>query len=81
MPTIIIHNEKEGAFKDYAERKIIHLGEESPPIRIASLEKGMTSGKPSVAIGIELPTGELVLAETSLVLFLNAADILRARFQ
>jgi hypothetical protein len=38
------------------------------------------SGKPSVALGFELPDGRWVLAETSLALFLTAAEALRARY-
>jgi hypothetical protein len=41
----------------------------------------MESGKPSVCIGVFLPNnGGCVLAETSLALFLTAADALKARF-
>jgi hypothetical protein len=50
------------------------------PIRVAGLDDGMTSGKPSVAFGIVLPDGRWVFAETSLRLFLTAADVLKARF-
>ena len=78
---LIVHTEKEGAFKDFAGREIIHLGNLSPPIRIAALNTGMQSGKPSVGIVFELPSGEVVIAETSLELFLGAADILRAKFK
>lgn len=77
MPEIIIHKMGDGAFADFKDRKIIHLGAGAPPIRIAVLERGMTSGKTSVAIGFELLSGEVVLAETSLKIFLAAADTLR----
>jgi len=40
----------------------------------------MASGKTSVAFDIPLPDGRHVLAETSLELFLAAADALRARY-
>lgn len=40
----------------------------------------MVSGNPSIAIGIEIGEDTLVLAETSLALFLGAADVLRNRF-
>lgn len=47
---------------------------------IGGLAGGMVGGKPSVGIHFMLPNGEGVLFETSLALFLTAADALRARF-
>ena len=81
MSALKVHLEEEGAFKDYQDKKIIHLGNDAQPIRIAALEGGMASGKPSIAIGIEIGDDTLVLAETSLKLFLAAADMLRVRFE
>ncbi len=80
MPKMIVHRETNGGtFADYKDRKIIHLGAGAPPIRVALLKRGMSSGKSSVAIGFELPSGkEVLIAETSLKLFLAAADTLRA---
>lgn len=71
----------EGAFCDFGEMKeIIHLGNNSPPIRIAALKTGMRSGKTSVVIGLDIGKGRAVMAETSLRLFLSAADALRAKY-
>ena len=75
-----IHLEGDGAFADLADRKCHHVVPPHGEIRVAALDAGMVSGKPSVAIGIVLPNGEYVLAETSLSLFLTAADALKARF-
>ncbi len=50
------------------------------PFRVGGLPGGMASGKTSVAFDIPLPDGRHVLAETSLELFLAAADALRARY-
>lgn len=47
---------------------------------VAALAGGMSSGKPSVMLRIDLPSGEAVLAETSLALFLSAADAFKARY-
>ena len=80
MIAIKVHDEDNGAFKDYQDKTIIHLGNDAQPIRIAALGGGMTSGKPSIAIGLEIGNDTLVLAETSLALFLGAADVLRNRF-
>lgn len=43
------------------------------------MEKGMQSGKPSVYVRVNMPDGKVVLAQTSLALFLTAADGLKAR--
>ncbi len=78
MPDIIVHGMGNGAFANYQDRELIHLGDGAPPIRIVLLKHGMKSGKPSVGIVLELPLGEVVIAETSLQVFLAAADALRA---
>lgn len=44
------------------------------------LKAGMASGKPSVAIRLDLPDGKVVIAETSLALFLGAASALHTKF-
>jgi len=79
MLVLKLHTEEEGAFEDFQKKEIIHLKE--GVLRVAALEKGMTSGKPAVAFGFEIGDGKVVLAETSLALFLSAADALRARFK
>lgn len=77
MINLIVHTEDELAFEDFGDKEIIHLTDR---IRIAGLDHGMSSGEPSVAFGFELGDGKVVIAETSLALFLSAADILRAKF-
>ena len=77
---IQVHLEEGGCFKDFRGKEIIHLGNLSPPIRIAALTKGTKGGRVSVAIGLDIGQGRVVLAETTLALFLNAADLLRAKF-
>lgn len=77
MIQIDIILEGDGAYADFADKKIIHLGVGAPPIRITGLRGGMTSGRPSVSIGIQIDPEIMILAETSLRLFLDAADALR----
>ncbi len=79
MPVLTVNLQGDGAFLDLAQQhgEAIHLTDE---IRVAGLDRGMASGKPSVAFGFVLPDGRWVLAETSLALLLTAADLLRARF-
>jgi hypothetical protein len=91
MPILRVILEGDAAWPDLtrlaAEHKFVHLGEEAPPIQIAGLAEGMQSGRPSVAIRLDLPddTAGLepqarALAETSLALFLTAAEALKARY-
>lgn len=77
MPSIDIRLIGDGAFDDVPKDKLIH---NLKPLRIAGLSGGMVSGKPSVAIGVFLDDGGCVLTETSLALFLSAADALKAKF-
>jgi hypothetical protein len=82
MPRLDIILDGDGAFADVPAEKLAHTTE---PIRIAGLAGGMIGGdgrrNPSVAIGVFLPhNGGCVLAETSLKLFLTAADALKARY-
>lgn len=47
---------------------------------VTALEGGMASGNPSVGIAVERPDGSWLLAQTSLKLFLTAADAFRAKY-
>jgi len=60
--------------------QVIHLGNDAPPIALAVLPGGMESGAPSVMFRIDLPDGRVLLAETSMALYLTAADAMRARY-
>ena len=77
MHAIHLVLEGEGAFADLADRGIIELDGD---FTIACLADGMESGRPSVAIRIDLPDGRVVIQETSMRLFLAAADGMRGRF-
>ena len=48
---------------------------------VAALKGGMKSGKPSVAIRIDTPQGDTIIAETSMQLFISAARAFEARFE
>lgn len=60
------------------ESEIVHLGEGSH-LEIGGLSHGMESGAPSVMFCFKLPSGDVVLAQTSLRLLLTAADVLKAK--
>jgi len=70
---------REPAWPELAEpgAKVHHTQQ---PIGVAALAGGMQSGKPSVALRIDLDDGSSVIAETSLALFLTAADALKAKY-
>lgn len=61
------------------EERIIHL-KDAGEIEVAALGGGMTSGRPSVAIRLDLPDGRVVFAETSMRLFLAAARAFAAKY-
>ena len=63
------------ALRGVDPEKIVHL---TGAIEVGSLEAGMASGKPSVAFCFRLPDGRVVVAETSLELFVAAARGLAA---
>lgn len=67
----------DGQFQDWKDKKITHIKDAA--VRVAVLDKGMTSGKPSVAVGIELPDGQVVIFETSARLFCTAGLAIQAR--
>lgn len=80
MPVLKLNMEGDGCWQDlqtlFASRHLRH----SENIEMAVLALGMTSGKPSVAIRINLDEGDVVIAETSLALFLSAADAFKAKY-
>lgn len=80
MGYLNISAEGDNVWPDLLEKResIIHVTE---GMHIAALSSGMESGKPSVAIRIDLPDGSVVIAETSMRLFLGAAEVFRARYQ
>lgn len=71
----------DGCWPDLRARA--QMGNEAPltqELEVAELAGGMHSGKPSVMIRFNLPNGDVALGETSLALFLSAADAFKARF-
>jgi hypothetical protein len=80
MPSINLRLEGDGGIPEMAEaikkNKVIEVDE----IVLSALEGGMKSGAPSVSIGIPLPDGRWVFAQTSLRLFLACAEALKIRY-
>lgn len=73
-----INLEGDGALKGTPRSKVIHL---TNAITVATLDGGMESGRPSVAFIFELPDGRKVFAETSAVLFINAANVIQEKYK
>lgn len=90
MPALTITFE-EPAFPDLEKKTILHTLSE---IRIAVLEHGMETGRPSIAIRIDLDEaipicvgsegyeteGKIVLVETSARLFCTAAKMIMTKY-
>lgn len=77
MAVLDIILDGEGMVRDVAREKLVHV---TAPLKVGALAGGMASGAPSIAIAVPLPDGRTVVAETSLALFLSAADAFRARY-
>lgn len=71
----------DGAWPDLLGRmdQVVHL-REGTTLRVSVLAGGMTSGKPSIGIRLDLPDGRVVIAETSARLFVTTARAIEARF-
>lgn len=70
----------DNAWPELADKEVIHLGQGAPAIQVAVLNGGMASGRPSVAIRVDLPDGRHVIAETSARLFCSAGRAILARY-
>jgi hypothetical protein len=80
LTIIFIGKGEDGPWRDLQDKPIIHLGNGTKAIQIGVLEGGMTSGLPSVALRIDLPDGQTVIAETSARLFVSAGNAVQARY-
>lgn len=74
-----VKDDGDGAWPDLADKgKKVHWVEDT--IEVSALVGGMASGKPSVGLRLNLPDGSVCIAQTSLALFLTAAEALKARY-
>jgi hypothetical protein len=76
MPAMKIHMNADGCWPDLPPRP----DEPTEDVEVACMPHGMQSGAPSVFIRINEPDGRVTIAQTSLALFLQAADAFRARY-
>lgn len=49
-------------------------------LRVVTLKGGLKSGNPSVALRLDLPNGETIIAQTSVRLWQQAAAAMRGRY-
>jgi hypothetical protein len=81
MPALIITLDGEGSFPEpKRHQRFLHIGDGGQPIRVAVLDKGMRSGRPSVAIRLETHDGTVIIAETSARLFAQAGRLIAAKY-
>lgn len=76
MPSLQIHLDGDGVWPDMTPDKII----KGDLIGVSALAAGMDSGRASVSFRVELPDGKIVFCETTMRLFLNAANVFRTRY-
>lgn len=76
MPALHIIMDGDGCWPDLPPRE----DQPTADVEVACLKGGMISGAPSVMIRINEADGRVTLGETSLALFLQAADAFRARY-
>lgn len=81
MPSLDIHLNGENCWPDLPEKEVIPLmGSDAPPIGVAVLDGGMTSGQPSVSLRLDLPDGRVVVTETSARLLCTLARMIEAKY-
>jgi hypothetical protein len=80
MPVLNVNCDGDNCWPDLRDDPglIALMGPDAPPIGLALIPGGMTSGRASVAFRIALPDGRTVLTETSLALLDQALAIFHA---
>lgn len=69
----------DGVWPDLHTRSVIRI-QHGQTLKVAVIAGGMSGGAPSVAVRIDLPDGQTVIADTSMALWLTAADAMKARY-
>lgn len=75
---IVLEPEQFGLGIEY-DGQLIHLSDDAE-IVVTGLPDGMQGGRPSMAFAFKLPTGDLVIAETSWRLFASAYQAFLGKF-
>lgn len=78
---IFFHGRDAGtAWPDLDREKCIHMANDGPPISVCVLDAGMISGRPSLALRVDLPEGRTVIVETTARLFVTASRAIMAKY-
>ena len=67
-------------WSDLLEKEVIYLGNETSPVDIVAMPGGMTSGRTSISLRLDLPDGRVVIVETALYELARAVQTIQARF-
>lgn len=82
MPTFNLNLSGDRSWPDLEDKKmedkLIHLPDGA--WNIAVIPGGMASGRPSIALRLDLPDGKVVVTETSLQAWVAATAAMRARY-
>ena len=70
----------EPAWPDLAERDDVIHGNRGDELEIAVLDGGMSSGRPSIAIRLNLADGRVAIIESSALAFCSAARAIKSRY-
>lgn len=76
MERLAIIVDGQGAWPDLADRAVL----QAKQVEVAGLADGTQGGNPTVAIRADMTDGQVAIVETTLRLFLSAADALRERY-
>ena len=77
---INIHLDGDGCWPDLADKMGTENLIEVRNIEIGVLERGMTSGRTSISIKINLPDGKIVLYQGSLREFILGVETIKTRY-
>lgn len=88
MPMLHVIMEGDGAWPDLTEKleqwKLQWFrdvpGEPQAELSVAALPEGMSTGRTSIAIRVDLPDGEVIVVESSLRIWAGAIASFRARY-
>ncbi len=76
MITLDIRLDGDGAWPELKDKELI----ETTLTGVSALAAGTNTGRSSVMLRIDLPDGKVVMAQTTMRLFLNAANLFRIKY-
>lgn len=79
MPVIDLRLDGDAAFPDLRDNPKVVVVDNATKWTVARLSAGMESGAPSLVLRLDLPDGQIILAETSQATWVAAARAFEAR--